>query len=185
MAPRWLFRGAKTLTRTRADSTVAGVQSTVGDILAAVRAGGNAALDEFCVKFDRARLSPSSFLTVADLDANACHVAFFSRRWDTNRSKLLLGGCAVATPFALLLMYPGDLEVRHAKREATLANWMTLTKVPARTAVLLRELRKQLGSTIQALFEAPAANSDEAAAATIDVVARLLAEEPTRAILGE
>ena len=54
MAPRWLFRGAKTLTRTRADSTVAGVQSTVGDILAAVRAGGNAALDEFCVKFDRA-----------------------------------------------------------------------------------------------------------------------------------
>ncbi|KAH8059015.1 helicase [Aureococcus anophagefferens] len=108
-----------------------------------------------------------------------------TRRWDTNRSKLLLGGCAVATPFALLLMYPGDLEVRHAAREATLANWMTLTKVPARTAVLLRELRKQLGSTIQALFEAPAANSDEAAAATIDVVARLLAEEPTRAILGE
>ena len=137
------------------------------------------------VKFDKAKLSPSSFLALGDLDAAACHVAFFSRRWDTNRSKLLLGGCAVATPFALLLMYPGDLEVRHAKREATIANWMTLTKVPARTAVLLRELRKQLGSTIQALFEAPAANSDEAAAATIDVVARLLAEEPTRAILGE
>ncbi|KAH8067894.1 helicase [Aureococcus anophagefferens] len=67
------------------------------------------------VKFDRAKLSPSSFLALADLDAAACHVAFFSRRWDTNRSKLLLGGCAVATPFALLLMYPGDLEVRHAR----------------------------------------------------------------------
>jgi len=38
--------------RSRAESTVGNVAGTVREIISAVRAGGNTALDEFCVKFD-------------------------------------------------------------------------------------------------------------------------------------
>ena len=139
------------------------------------------------VRFDRARLTQSSMLDANDLDEKACHVAFFSRRWEAGRGRLLLGGCAVATPFALLLMYPGEVEVNHAKREATIARWIRLVKTPARTAVLLRELRRELNATLAELFERPPASSgiSDHTTSAIDVVARLLAEEPTRAILGE
>jgi hypothetical protein len=139
------------------------------------------------VRFDRARLAQSSMLAASDLDEKACHVAFFSRRWEAGRGRLLLGGCAVATPFALLLMYPGDVDVAHAKREVTIARWIRLVKTPARTAVLLRELRRELNATLAELFERPPASSglSDHTTSAIDVVARLLAEEPTRAIVGE
>ena len=139
------------------------------------------------VRFDRARLAQSSMLAASDLDEKACHVAFFSRRWEAGRGRLLLGGCAVATPFALLLMYPGDVDVAHAKREVTIARWIRLVKTPARTAVLLRELRRELNATLAELFERPPASSglSDHTTSAIDVVARLLAEEPTRAIFGE
>ena len=69
------------------------------------------------VRFDRARLAQSSMLAASDLDEKACHVAFFSRRWEAGRGRLLLGGCAVATPFALLLMYPGDVAPREGSHD--------------------------------------------------------------------
>jgi len=139
------------------------------------------------VRYDRARLAPSSFLDPAALDASACHIAFFSRRWESARSRLQVEGCTVATPYALLLMYPGEISVSHEKREATIANWIRLPKTPARTAVLLRELRKKLAKTLAELFKSPPARHgfSPGAITTIDVIARLLSEEPTRAILGE
>ena len=90
----------------------------------------------------------------------------------------------MATPFALLLMYPGDVDVAHAKREVTIARWIRLVKTPARTAVLLRELRRELNATLAELFERPPASSglSDHTTSAIDVVARLLQEEPTRAI---
>ena len=59
--------------------------------------------------------------------------------------------------------------------------------LPARTAVLLRELRRELNATLAELFERPPASSglSDHTTSAIDVVARLLQEEPTRAIVGE
>jgi len=171
-------------------AVVASTELSVPKIASARAAGDSEAATtqlRAAVRFDRARLAPSSLLQAADLDAAACHVAFFSRRWDAGKGRLLLGGCAVATPFALLLMYPGDVDVAHAKREATIARWIKLVRTPARTAVLLRELRRKLNATLAELFERPPASEGLSDTTTnaIDVVARLLAEEPTRAIVGE
>ena len=54
-------------------------------------------------------------------------------------------------------------------------------------AVLLRELRRELNATLAELFERPPASSglSDHTTSAIDVVARLLQEEPTRAIVGE
>lgn len=88
-------------------AVVASTELSVPKIASARAAGDSEAATtqlRAAVRFDRARLAPSSLLQAADLDAAACHVAFFSRRWDAGKGRLLLGGCAVATPFALLLM---------------------------------------------------------------------------------
>lgn len=53
LAPRWLYQGAKTATRSRTESTVSNVSEIVNGILQDVKAGGNAALDKYCNKFDR------------------------------------------------------------------------------------------------------------------------------------
>ena len=128
------------------------------------------------MRFDRARLAQSSMLAASDLDEKACHVAFFSRRWEAGRGRLLLGGCAVATPFALLLMYPGDVDVAHAKREVTIARWIRLGEDAGDRRCLLRELRRELNATLAELFERPPASSglSDHTTSAIDVVARLL-----------
>jgi sulfopropanediol 3-dehydrogenase len=53
LAPRWLYRGAKSAARSRTESTISNVSDIVGGILQDVKQGGNAALDKYCNKFDR------------------------------------------------------------------------------------------------------------------------------------
>ena len=109
----------------------------------------------------------------------------FKEMGEAGRGRLLLGGCAVATPFALLLMYPGDVDVAHAKREVTIARWIRLVKTPARTAGVTEGVKAELNATLAELFERPPASSglSDHTTSAIDVVARLLQEEPTRAIV--
>jgi len=66
MAPKWLYRGAKSATRSRSESTIANVSSIVGEILGNVKTGGNAVLDEYCTKFDRV---PHKALSQSDIES--------------------------------------------------------------------------------------------------------------------
>jgi len=66
MAPKWLYRGAKSATRSRSESTIANVSSIVNEILGNVKAGGNAVLDEYCTKFDRV---PHKALSQSDIES--------------------------------------------------------------------------------------------------------------------
>jgi len=69
MAPRWLFRGAKALTRSRTESTISNVADTVRSIIQDVKQGGNAALDKYCTKFDRIPHKP-----LGETDIESCLV---------------------------------------------------------------------------------------------------------------
>jgi sulfopropanediol 3-dehydrogenase len=53
LAPRWIYRGAKSEARSRTESTISNVSDIVSGILQDVKAGGNSALDKYCTKFDR------------------------------------------------------------------------------------------------------------------------------------
>mmetsp|Transcript_39479 Transcript_39479/g.112729 ORF Transcript_39479/g.112729 Transcript_39479/m.112729 type:complete len:460 (-) Transcript_39479:52-1431(-) len=65
LAPRWLYRGAKSAARSRSESTIGNVAETVNGILQDVKQGGNAALDKYCSKFDRV---PHKRLTETDVE---------------------------------------------------------------------------------------------------------------------
>jgi len=65
-APRWIYRGAEATARARTESTIGNVKEVVSGIIADVRAGGNAGVDKYCVKFDRV---PSRRLTEQDIEA--------------------------------------------------------------------------------------------------------------------
>jgi sulfopropanediol 3-dehydrogenase len=66
LAPRWLYQGAKTATRSREESTIGNVAEVVEGILADVKSGGNASLDKYCMKFDRV---PHKRLKEADIES--------------------------------------------------------------------------------------------------------------------
>ncbi|KAJ8599356.1 hypothetical protein CTAYLR_005368 [Chrysophaeum taylorii] len=141
------------------------------------------------VRLEKARLDASSFLEPPALllKEDDLFYAFFARRWEAKRSRLLVSGCALATPRALLLVYPGDVVVHHAKRRATIAGWIHLHDMPAQTAVLLRDLRLKLAAALAELFQRPPATfgfSDEAKA-IVKVVKTILQDDPLRAISGE
>uniref|UniRef100_A0A6V0BHA7 Uncharacterized protein n=1 Tax=Zooxanthella nutricula TaxID=1333877 RepID=A0A6V0BHA7_9DINO len=53
LAPRWLYRGAKSAARSRSESTISNVSEVVSGIISDVRSSGNAALNKYCEKFDR------------------------------------------------------------------------------------------------------------------------------------
>eukprot|EP00747_Dinoflagellata_sp_TGD_P137701 gnl/TRDRNA2_/TRDRNA2_175719_c0_seq6.p2 gnl/TRDRNA2_/TRDRNA2_175719_c0~~gnl/TRDRNA2_/TRDRNA2_175719_c0_seq6.p2 ORF type:complete len:459 (-),score=103.20 gnl/TRDRNA2_/TRDRNA2_175719_c0_seq6:338-1714(-) len=65
LAPRFLYRGAKSAARSRSESTVSDVAAIVNGILQDIKQGGNSALDKYCNKFDRV---PHKRLTAADID---------------------------------------------------------------------------------------------------------------------
>jgi sulfopropanediol 3-dehydrogenase len=53
LAPRWIYRGAKSEARSRTESTISNVSDIVSGILQDIKSGGNSALDKYCNKFDR------------------------------------------------------------------------------------------------------------------------------------
>merc|ERR1719181_2294703 len=66
LAPRWIHKGAKLAARKAQDSQgVSNVPETVATVIKDIRAGGNAALNKFCTKFDRV---PHRRLTEKDIE---------------------------------------------------------------------------------------------------------------------
>jgi len=96
------------------------------------------------------------------------------------RKRLLLSGCGVATPYALLL-FGGGRKVDHRAGCVAVDGWVELA-MPAKTAVLLRELRRELdgilGEMISGRWTARAAD-------VVETVAGLMRKEETRAVFGE
>mmetsp|Transcript_99631 Transcript_99631/g.319727 ORF Transcript_99631/g.319727 Transcript_99631/m.319727 type:complete len:460 (-) Transcript_99631:531-1910(-) len=64
-APRWLYRGAISASKARTESSVGNVAEVVSGIIQDVRQGGNAALDKYCLKFDRV---PHKRLSESDIE---------------------------------------------------------------------------------------------------------------------
>lgn len=67
MAPRWLFKGAKAVTRSRTESTVANVVEVVQNILTDVRQHGDKAVSKYSEKFDRI-----PHRAISELDLEGC-----------------------------------------------------------------------------------------------------------------
>lgn len=67
LAPKWIYRGAKSASRSRSESTIGNVAEIVSGIIQDVKQGGNEALNKYCTKFDRV---PHQKL--AEMDVEEC-----------------------------------------------------------------------------------------------------------------
>lgn len=85
-------------------------------------------------------------------------------------SKVFVRDASPAPPYALLL-FGGAVTVRHADSRVLVDDWIRF-EAPARVAVLVKELRREVDAALEAKFEQP---EDEAWAGEVgDVLCRLL-----------
>lgn len=108
------------------------------------------------------------------------HEGNYSSRWlayfaKVKTSRIFVRDATMVSPYALLL-FGGDIDVLHERGEITVDAWMYF-KAPARVAVLVRELRRQLDGLLQRKFENPGLDLNEDGRAIHDAITRLIKTE--------
>jgi hypothetical protein len=81
----------------------------------------------------------------------------------------------MVSPMAILL-FGGDIQVRHAQEQLVVDGWVVF-KSPARIAVLVRELRRNLDALLARKFEDPNLDIRTEGRALNDAILRLIKNE--------
>lgn len=85
-------------------------------------------------------------------------------------SRVFIRDCTMVPPYAMLL-FGGQLEVQHTRNKIVMDGWMYFD-APARVAVLIQELRRELDLLLGRKIEHP--EIDISSSPLIDAIARLL-----------
>lgn len=122
---------------------------------------------------ERAFLHPES-INFDEGNYGSRWLAFFSK---VKTSRVFVRDATMVSPYAILL-FGGDIEVRHEQGQLLVDGWM-LFKAPARVAVLVRELRRNLDSMLLRKFANPDVDvvEDVQSRAVSDAILRLIREE--------
>lgn len=101
-------------------------------------------------------------------------LAYFSK---VQTSRVFVRDSTMVSPYAILL-FGGDIEVRHAHEQLVVDKWV-IFKSPARVAVLVRELRRNLDGMLMRKFDDPGidVHEDPQSRAVSDAILRLILEE--------
>lgn len=101
-------------------------------------------------------------------------LAYFSK---VQTSRVFVRDATMVSPYAILL-FGGDIEVRHAHEQLVVDKWV-IFKAPARVAVLVRELRRNLDGLLMRKFDNPGidVHEDPQSRAVSDAILRLVLEE--------
>jgi ATP-dependent RNA helicase DHX57 len=101
-------------------------------------------------------------------------LAYFSK---VQTSRVFVRDSTMVSPYAILL-FGGDIDVRHAQEQLAVDGWVVF-KSPARVAVLVRELRRNLDGLLLRKFRAPDLDvaADAQGRAISDAILRIILEE--------
>jgi hypothetical protein len=90
-------------------------------------------------------------------------------------SRTFLMDCTVVSPIALLL-FGGDLEVRHEEGYVLVDNWIRI-RVAAPTAVLVKKLRLAIDGLLQQKIGRPEVDISAAGDAVVHALVKLLCDD--------
>lgn len=99
-------------------------------------------------------------------------IAYFAK---VKTSRIYVRDATMVSPYALLL-FGGEIDVLHQRGQISVDTWMYF-KAPARVAVLVRELRRQLNGLLQRKFEDPGLDLNEDGRGIHDAITRLIKAE--------
>ena len=120
-------------------------------------------LDRSSVLYDRATPpAPGSLVT-------------FHQKMATHRSFVMDATLVHANA---VVLFGGKLAVDHVSSAVTLDGWLSLS-VPARTAVMIKELRKQLEALLRSKVQHPRLDLSAEAGPLVSAVVMLLNEDKT------
>lgn len=99
-------------------------------------------------------------------------LAYFSK---VQTSRVFVRDSTMVSAYAILL-FGGGIEVKHAQEQLAVDGWV-IFKSPARVAVLVRELRRNLDALLQRKFEEPGLDLATAGKSVTDAILRLIKTE--------
>lgn len=99
-------------------------------------------------------------------------LAYFAK---VETTKVFVRDSTMVSPYALLL-FGGDIDVRHQREEMTIDKWMVFKSAP-RVAVLARELRRELDVLLLQKFSDSSLDLAEAGRAVTTAIIRLITTE--------
>ncbi len=108
------------------------------------------------------------------------HEGNYGSRWlayfaKVKTTRIFVRDSTMVSPYAILL-FGGKINVLHERGQITVDEWMYF-KAPARVAVLVRELRRQLDGLLLRKFENPGLDLNEDGRAIHDAITRLIKTE--------
>jgi ATP-dependent RNA helicase DHX57 len=99
-------------------------------------------------------------------------LAYFSK---VRTSRVFIRDSTMVSPFAILL-FGGGIEVRHTDEQLVVDDWAVF-KSPARVAVLVRELRRNLDGLLMRKFENPSLDVHKEGRSVNDAILQLIKNE--------